>query len=139
MNAAIDVAAASATASATSVYTSIVNATLARPRADLLAEVAGIFEGTSEGELDEPLARQAAQLCRLAGADAALIPAWIAEGKRRVEAARKPPHGGRRLQQRPHFSCGGYTGLVTGRAGEAGDASCPRQSAGDSSLAGLLT
>ena len=27
-------------------------------RADLVAEVAGIFEGTSEGEMDEPLARQ---------------------------------------------------------------------------------
>jgi hypothetical protein len=35
--------------------------------ADLLAEVAALFEGTSEGELDEPLVRQAAQLCRDAG------------------------------------------------------------------------
>jgi hypothetical protein len=42
---------------------------LAGGRADLLAEVAGIFEGASDGELDEPLARQAARLCRLAGAD----------------------------------------------------------------------
>jgi hypothetical protein len=42
---------------------------LAGGRADLLAEVAGIFEGTSEGELDEPLARCAAGLCRKAGAD----------------------------------------------------------------------
>ncbi len=33
---------------------------LAGGRADLLAEVAGILEGTSEAELDEPLARQAA-------------------------------------------------------------------------------
>jgi hypothetical protein len=32
---------------------------LAGGQADLLAEVAGIFEGTSDGELDEPLARQA--------------------------------------------------------------------------------
>lgn len=40
---------------------------LAVGRADLLAEVAGIFEGTSEGELDEPLARQAADLCRRPG------------------------------------------------------------------------
>ena len=32
---------------------------LAGGRADLLAEVAGIFEGTSEGEPGEPLARQA--------------------------------------------------------------------------------
>ena len=33
---------------------------LAGGRADLLAEVAGIFEGTSDGELDEPLARSLA-------------------------------------------------------------------------------
>jgi hypothetical protein len=41
---------------------------LAGGRADLLAEVAGIFEGTSEGEPNEPLARSAARLCRMAGA-----------------------------------------------------------------------
>jgi hypothetical protein len=35
--------------------------------------VAGIFEGTSEGEPDEPLARSAARLCRMAGADAGAI------------------------------------------------------------------
>ena len=52
---------------------------LAGSRADLLAEVAGILEGTSEGELDEPLTRQAAGLCHLAGADPETIPAWIAE------------------------------------------------------------
>ena len=67
---------------------------LADERADLLAEVAGIFEGTSEGELDEPLARQAAHLCRLAGADETLIPHWIAEGRRRAGAARTRPHSG---------------------------------------------
>ena len=49
---------------------------LAGGRADLLAQVAGIFEGASEGELDEPLTRQAAQLCCLAGADETLIPQW---------------------------------------------------------------
>jgi len=54
--------------------------TLAAGRSDLLAEVAGIFEGTSEGELDEPLARRAAQLCRKAGADEALIPQWSMKG-----------------------------------------------------------
>ena len=68
---------------------------LAGGRADLLAEVAGLFEGTSEGELDEPLARQAAHLCRLAGAHEATIPQWVAEGRRRAEATRTPPHGGR--------------------------------------------
>ena len=54
---------------------------LADGRTDLLAEVAGIFEGTSEGEMDEPLCRQAARLCRRAGADPEAIPAWIEEGK----------------------------------------------------------
>ena len=65
---------------------------LADGRGDLLAEVAGIFEGTSEGELDEPFARCAARLCRLAGADESLIPQWAEEGRRRAEAARKPPY-----------------------------------------------
>ena len=68
---------------------------LAGGRADLLAQVAGIFEGASEGELDEPLARQAARLCRLAGADETLIPQWIAEGRRRAGVARMRPHRGR--------------------------------------------
>ena len=66
---------------------------LAGGRADLLAEVAGIFEGTSEGELDEPLARCAARLCRKAGADPEAVPAWIEEGRRRAMAARLPPPG----------------------------------------------
>lgn len=68
---------------------------LAGGRADLLAEVCGIFEGASAGRPDEPLARQAAALCRLAGADDALIPQWAAEGRRQAQAARQPPHGGR--------------------------------------------
>ena len=68
---------------------------LAGGRADLLAEVAGIFEGASEGQPDEPLARQAAGLCRLAGADPAAIPAWIGEGRRRrARAGMPPPSGG---------------------------------------------
>jgi hypothetical protein len=54
---------------------------LAGGRADLLAEVAGIFEGASEGEMDEPLARCAAQLYRKAGADQEAMPAWIEEGR----------------------------------------------------------
>ena len=65
---------------------------LAGGRADLLAEVAGILEGAREGEPDEPLAGQAAELCRKAGADLEAIPAWIEEGRRR----RATP-GGRRF------------------------------------------
>ena len=68
--------------------------TLAGGRADLLAEVAGILEGTREGELDEPLARQAARLCRKAGADPEAIPAWIEDGRRRAASARQPPFSG---------------------------------------------
>jgi hypothetical protein len=56
---------------------------LAARRADLLVEVAGILRGTSEGELDEPVARSAARLCRQAGADPKAIPAWIQQGSRR--------------------------------------------------------
>ena len=67
---------------------------LAGGRADLLAEVAGILEGAREGEPDEPLTRQAAMLCRKAGADPAAIPDWIAEGRRRRAAARQPPFSG---------------------------------------------
>ena len=63
---------------------------LAGGRGDLLAEVAGIFEGTSEGELDEPFARCAAYLCRLAGADESLIPQWVEEGRRRAAVVRVP-------------------------------------------------
>jgi len=69
-------------------------AELAGGRADLLAEVAGIFEGTGEGELDQPLVRQAAALCLKAGADAEAIPAWIEEGRRRRSAAGRPPPSG---------------------------------------------
>jgi hypothetical protein len=67
---------------------------LAAGRADLLAEVAGILEGASEGELNEPLGRQAAQLCRDAGADPEAIPGWAEEGRRRRTAARMPPFSG---------------------------------------------
>jgi hypothetical protein len=69
-------------------------AELARGRGDLLAEVARVLEGASEGELDEPLARSAARLCRRAGADPEAIPGWVAEGRRRREAARMPPSSG---------------------------------------------
>jgi hypothetical protein len=67
---------------------------LAAGRADLLAEVAGILEAASEGELDEPLARQAAGLCRKAGADPEAIPMWIEVGRERAAKARLPPFSG---------------------------------------------
>jgi hypothetical protein len=67
---------------------------LARGRTDLLAEVVGIFEGTSEGEMDEPLCRQAAGLCRKAGADPEAISGWVAEGRRRRANASRPPFSG---------------------------------------------
>ena len=67
---------------------------LAGGRTDLLAEVAGILEGTSEGELDEPLARQAAMLCRKAGADPDAIPGWIETGRGRRANAGQPAFSG---------------------------------------------
>ena len=76
---------------------------LAAGRADLLAEVAGIMEGASEGEMDEPLLRQAARLCHDAGADGALIPAWIEEGRRRRAHALRPPFSApRRIRPGQH-------------------------------------
>jgi len=67
---------------------------LAAGRDDLLAEVAGVLEGAGEGEPGEPLKRQAAQLCRKAGADPEAIPAWIQVGRTRRAAARHPPFSG---------------------------------------------
>jgi hypothetical protein len=67
---------------------------LAAGRADLLAEVAGILEGFAEGELHKTHARQAAQLCRDAGADPDQIPAWIEIGRQRAARTRQPPFSG---------------------------------------------
>ena len=66
---------------------------LADGRADLLAEVAGILEGAREGELDEPLACRPQALQQDRGRPEA-IPAWIAEGRRRRAAGRRPPFSG---------------------------------------------
>jgi hypothetical protein len=60
-------------------------------RSDLLAEVAGLLLGFYQGGPDEPRAKAAAHFCIAAGADEALIPAWVKEGKRRAEARRMPP------------------------------------------------
>ena len=67
---------------------------VAAGRADLLAQVSGILEGFGEGKLDELLVRQAASLCRAAGADETAIPAWTEEGRRRAAAAGLPPFSG---------------------------------------------
>ena len=65
---------------------------LAAGRTELLAQVAGLALGFSEGTWDEPRQRQVAQLLIKAGADQKLIPRWIEEGRRRSEAARSTPH-----------------------------------------------
>ena len=82
---------------------------LAGGRADLRAGVCGVMEGASEGELHEPLARPAAELCGKAGAGPEAIPGWIAGGRRRRDAARMPL-----------FSGGLHGGGVPRRAGPAG-------------------
>jgi hypothetical protein len=64
---------------------------IAGDRPDLLAEVAGILLGASEGELDEPRSKAAASFCIAAGADQSLIPGWVEEGRRRIAIRRKPP------------------------------------------------
>jgi hypothetical protein len=59
---------------------------IAPGRADLLAEAAGVMLGAAEGTVDEPRACAAAELCRTAGADPALIPQWTEEGRRCAQA-----------------------------------------------------
>jgi hypothetical protein len=71
---------------------------IAGDRADLLAEVAGVQLGTKEGTPDEPRARNAAAFCRAAGADEALIPQWVEEGRQR---ARTSPQAALRYGVRP--------------------------------------
>jgi hypothetical protein len=58
---------------------------LAAGRADLLAEVAGLELGFHEGAIDETQHHQAARLLIDAGADPALLPHWIEEGRQRRE------------------------------------------------------
>jgi hypothetical protein len=64
---------------------------IAGDRPDLLAETVGLLLGASEGRLDEPRSKAAAQLCIAAGADQALIEQWVEEGRRRAGARRLPP------------------------------------------------
>ena len=66
---------------------------IADGRSDLLAETGGLALGTSDGRGEEyrAQAQAVAELCRLAGADEALIGQWTEEGRRRVATRRKPP------------------------------------------------
>jgi hypothetical protein len=64
---------------------------LAGNRSDLLAYVAGVELGFTEGDYGEPLGRQIAGLCRDAGADLEAIPAWIEVGRERKANAGRPP------------------------------------------------
>jgi hypothetical protein len=47
--------------------------------------------GLHENDSDAPIYLQIAQLCIQAGADTALMPRWIAEGRRRAAAAQQLP------------------------------------------------
>jgi hypothetical protein len=62
-------------------------------RSDLLAETAGVKFGAAESKGPEYVAQAeaVAELCKLAGADESLIPAWVEEGPRRAGERRMPP------------------------------------------------
>ena len=95
---------------------------LAGGRADLLAEVAGILEGAREGEPDEPLAQQAAVLCRKAGAD----PMRYRRGSQRGGAGGKP-RDNRRSQVGLHGGERGAKRSARGRCPAQASAPGPRQ------------
>ena len=63
---------------------------VAGDRPDLLADVAGLALGSAErrGSEYEARGQAVAELCRMAGADEALIPQWIQQGRRRAEAVK---------------------------------------------------
>ncbi len=75
-----------------------------------------ILEGASEGELDEPIARQAAQLCRLAGAGLEAIPAWAEIGRERRANAGRPPFSEPKLGGRGDAERTVLTGGVPARS-----------------------
>ena len=58
---------------------------------DLLAEVKEILTGFPQGDLGEPEAKAAAELCRLPGADETLIPQRLEGGQRRAALVRRMP------------------------------------------------
>ena len=68
------------------------------------------MEDASEGELHEPLARQATELCRKAGAGPETIPKVDRRGAQAEDAAHMPPFpGGLHDGGVPRRSCGRYT------------------------------
>ena len=69
-------------------------AEVADGRIDLLAQQAGLAIGLHEQDVDAAVYLQIAQLCIQAGADIALIPRWIEEGRRRRHAAQRLPSTG---------------------------------------------
>jgi hypothetical protein len=68
------------------------------------ARPASLALGTAEGKGREyqAKARAVARLCRLAGADEKLIPAWTEEGRRRANAVRPPSGAPRRIRPGQH-------------------------------------
>ena len=64
---------------------------LAAGRADLWPRSLGSSKARRRGSFDQPLARQAAHLCRKAGADLAPILAWAEIGRARRANAMRPP------------------------------------------------
>jgi hypothetical protein len=64
---------------------------IARGRADLLAEVAGLLIGYYRRTAEEHKARAAAYYCIAAGAGLDLIPRWVEVGRSRAAAAQRLP------------------------------------------------
>src|SRR5258706_12604668 len=67
---------------------------LARGRADLLAELAGVSLGVGESQLDADRYRQTADLYIAAGADQTAIPAWVHVGRSLASQAKIRPSAG---------------------------------------------
>jgi hypothetical protein len=64
----------------------------ANDRTDLLAEVAAVLEGASEGKLDdEPIAARRRSCAGIPGRMRHLSPSGVAEGRRWAEKAKMPP------------------------------------------------
>ena len=70
---------------------------------DLLAEVAGLEEGSTERQLDEPRGRQAACLCRKVGADLEVDPG-MDRGRQAPASERGQAAVLRLMRPRPRWS-----------------------------------